>query len=54
MEALKDSPNPAVAQCLRIVVNNLHWAMWISGEDPDWLPFELSFAEERDEDGVTS
>ncbi|MCL4319563.1 MAG: hypothetical protein M1596_06720 [Firmicutes bacterium] len=29
---------PAIHQCLRIAVNNLHWALWLTGQESDFVP----------------
>lgn len=42
-ELMDSTEVPAVYQCLRTVVNNLHWALWISGSEPHFAPGYLSW-----------
>jgi hypothetical protein len=29
---------PALDRCLEAVAMNLHWALWLRGAEPEWLP----------------
>lgn len=33
---------PALDKCLEAVAMNLHWALWLNGAEPGWLPGPLS------------
>ncbi len=33
---------PAIARCLGIVIENLHWALWLQGVEEGFVPLGLS------------
>ena len=35
--------SPAIHQCLRASLNNIHWALWLLGAEPSFVPDDLTF-----------
>lgn len=46
-DLLAQTDVPAVRQCLRTSLNNLHWALWLMGAEPSFVPDYVSLPDGR-------